>query len=584
MIDEIQVENLALIRQASLSPSPGLTVLTGETGAGKTALLSALKLLIGSRASADMVRDGEKSLVVSGRFFGQPVRARANGVHEPGEPGQSHVANRLNREDAPDGSDDPDSLDELVVTRRVGMDGRSRASIDGSMVSARELAETIAPSVDLCGQFEHQRLMTTANHVVMFDAWAGERVAQAHAAYEQALTKANGAASELARIRDAADLSSAKLDEARFTLRRIDEVRPQSGEYEDLKRELQLVEHAEALANAAEGAYESLSGESGALDGLNAAASALENAGGFDANLLPLAQSLREAGYVLEDVAAEVRDYRDRVDFDPSELARQQERFSQFQGLLRSFGPRMEDVFARYDAAAETVSLVDDSEARTKAAEKELAQAEAALVQAADALDEAREKAAPQFAQKVTEVMARLEMGGAGLVCQQTRLPREGWTGAGPSKFEFLYRPGEGLSARSLARIASGGEVSRVMLACKVFLGANDDVDTLVFDEVDAGVGGAVAVALAACIAELAQTHQVIVVTHLAQVAVRGDAHYVVTRGNGDSGAETHLAPVTGDAREREVARMLSGSITDASLAHARELLGEAQKASGKAK
>ena len=165
--------------------------------------------------------------------------------------------------------------------------------------------------------------------------------------------------------------------------------------------------------------------------------------------------------------------------------------------------------------------------------------------------------------------MARLEMGGAQLVCSRHRLDRASWTEVGPSAFEFFYRPAEGMQPRPLARIASGGEVSRVMLACKVVLGACDAVDTLVFDEVDAGVGGATAVALADVIADLAKTHQVIVVTHLPQVAVRGDAHYVVHR----EGAETDIASVAGEAREREIARMLAGSITETSLAHARELL-----------
>ena len=192
---------------------------------------------------------------------------------------------------------------------------------------------------------------------------------------------------------------------------------------------------------------------------------------------------------------------------------------------------------------------------------------------AADELDEARTQAAPRFADEVSAVMARLEMGGAELVCDQRRLDRASWTKAGPSQFEFMYRPGSGMQARPLARIASGGEVSRVMLAIKVVLGAQDDVDTLVFDEVDAGVGGAVAVALADVIAELALTHQVIIVTHLAQVAVRGDVHYVVRRERGEAGIETRLSSVSGEQRVAEIARMLSGDVSDASLAHARELL-----------
>jgi len=554
MLDEIQVQNLALIRAASLAPSQGLTVLTGETGAGKTALIEALKLLMGARANTGMVRDGEEALVVSGRFVARDGEGKGakRGVPLFGsfEGGQ----------------------DELVVTRRVGADGRSRASVNGAMASVGELADLVAPSVDLCGQFEHQQLMRPASHIGMFDSWAADAVSPALEAYRAAFAAAQEAAAELARVQEAGELSAAKLDDARFTLRRIDEVAPKEGEYEGLQHDLEVAEHAESLAVAASAAHEALSGEGGALDALNAAASALEAVGGIDAALAELAGAVREAGYALEDVSASARAYRDDIEFDPETLAWQQERFSLMQGLLRTYGPRMEDVFAHREEAADIVSLVDDSAMRLRVAQKAHNEAEAALLVAADALDAARDQAAPQFAAEVTAVMARLEMGGAQLVCSRHRLDRDAWTETGPSSFEFFYRPAEGMQPRPLARIASGGEVSRVMLACKVVLGACDAVDTLVFDEVDAGVGGATAVALADVIADLAQTHQVIVVTHLPQVAVRGDAHYVVQR----EGAETDIAPVAGEAREREIARMLAGSITETSLAHARELLASA--------
>ena len=550
MIDEIQVYNLALIREATLEPSRGLTVLTGETGAGKTALLSALKLLMGARASADLVRDGEAELSVSGRFF------------------ELEASGELGCEEA-DGREG-DGADEVVVTRKVSAEGRSRASVNGAMASAGELAGLIAPSVDLCGQFEHQQLMRPATHIALLDAWAGGPVAAALEAYRAALDGAADAADKLARIREAQELSGAKLDDARFALSRIDEVNPQEGEYEQLARDLELAEHAESLATAATAAHAALADDAGALDALNAAASALESAGRLDAGLETLAASLREAGFTLEDVATQVRDYRDRMEFDPSVLAAQQDRFAAMQGLMRTFGPRMEDVLARRAEAASLVAAADDSGELLGKARERVAEAEAALAEAADALDAAREAAAPRFAAEVTAVMGRLQMPGAELVCSQERMPRESWGASGPSSFEFLYRPSAGSRPRPLARIASGGEVSRVMLAVKVVLGNHDDVQTLVFDEVDAGVGGAVAVALAAEVAALAKTHQVIVVTHLAQVAVRADAHYVVWR----SGDETRLVQVDGADREREIARMLSGSITDASLAHAREILG----------
>ena len=552
MIDEIQVENLALIREAALVPARGLTVLTGETGAGKTALLSALKLLMGARADKDAVRDGEEALVVSGRFYGVAL----------------------------DGLEDADAeadLRELVATRRVTADGRSRVSLDGRMASVGELARAVAPAIDLCGQHEHQQLMKTSQHVRMLDAWAGGAVAEARAAYEEAFTAAGAAAAELARVREAVEASSARLDEARFVLQRIDAVDPREGEYDELLEELGRVEHAEALAVAASAAHEALAGEEGAIDALGGAVSALDSAARYDAKLGEFADALREAGYVLEDMARETRDYREGVEFDPEALAQQQERMASLQGLLRTYGPRMEDVLARRAEAADLVSLVDDAAERERAARQGLDRAEAALAQAAAALAEARAEAAPRFAAAVCAQMGRLEMGGAGLVCDLAPLERGQWTKVGPQAVEFLFRPGAGMQARPLARIASGGEVSRVMLAVKVVLGEADEVDTLVFDEVDAGVGGSTAVALADVLADLARTHQVIVVTHLAQVAVRGEVHYVVRKTAGERAMpETDLRRLPDGERPAEIARMLSGDATETSLAHAREMLERA--------
>ena len=554
MIDEIQVRNLALIKQASLVPAPGLTVLTGETGAGKTALLSALKLLMGVRADKDFVRDGEQSLEVSGRFFG------------------------LANAEGPDG--DEEASDELVATRRVSSDGRSRVTLDGRMASVRELAARVASTIDLCGQHEQQQLMRPTAHVRMLDAWAGEAVAVPQNAYKQAFSQAKAAAEELDHVLNAGAASSAKLDEARFTLQRIDAVGPREGEYEELSARLARAEHAEALALAANRAHEALGGDEGAIDLLNSAIAALDEGGRFDADLSALADSLREAGFVLEDVARSARDYRDGVEFDPEALEQDQERMSALQGLLRAYGPRMVDVLAARDEAADLVSAVDDAAERERAARKKVDAAEQKLASTAQALDQARRAAAPQFAEQVTAQMSRLEMGGAELLCEVRPLPRESWTQAGPSEVEFLFRPGAGMQARPLARIASGGEVSRVMLAIKVVLGQADSVDTLVFDEVDAGVGGSTAVALADVLVDLARTHQVIVVTHLAQVAVRGNAHYTVNKVAGTDGKpQTNLQQLSAEQRPAEIARMLSGDATQASLAHAREMLEAAARA-----
>ncbi|MEG1512363.1 MAG: DNA repair protein RecN [Raoultibacter sp.] len=539
MIDEIHVKNLALIAEASLALVPGMTVITGETGAGKTAVLSAIKLLVGERADASAVREGTDALVVEGRFFSG------------------------------------DSTDEgTVVSRRVSADGRSRVNINGSLGSVAELSGGVGATVDLCGQHEHQLLLKTANHVRMLDTWAKDSIEDPYALYAEAFDAAAAAAAELARVREAAQASSAKLEEARFTLARIEEVSPFEGEYEELLAQLPRRENAEALAQATYAAHQAISRDNGALDALSQAASALETMAHVDGALGVQAGALREAAFVLEDVSREVRSYSESVDYRPEELASVQQRIAALQGLMRSFGPSMEEVFVRRAQSADLIALVDDSRGAIDDALRAVQMTEQALVEASQALSAARASAAPCFAKEVCAQMARLEMGTTELVVELTPLDRGAWTKAGSDHVEFLFRAGAGMQARPLVRIASGGEVSRVMLAIKVVLGQVDEVSTLVFDEVDAGVGGATAVALAEVLADLATTHQLIVVTHLAQVAVAADAHYKVEKKQGEEGApETQLTRLTADARVAEVARMLSGDTAQASLEHAQVML-----------
>lgn len=539
MIDELHVRNVALIRDASIEPAAGLTVLTGETGAGKTALLSSIKLLVGERADAGMVREGAPALEVEGRLF------------LPG-----------------------DDEDGTVVRRRVGADGRGRVDVDGHMASVRELARRVGATVDLCGQHEHQRLLSVQTHVDMLDSWAGAPAADALGAYREALAAAEAAASELERVREMGRATGERLDEAAFVLRRIDEVDPREGELEELEARLPRAEHGEALMEAASGARELLSGDGGACDSLGDAVRALSDAARFDPSLGSWAKALESSLIDVEDVASELRDYADGLDFDPEELERLQGRLARLEGLRRAYGPSMADVLRRRDEAREVVEAASDGGELERRAAEELRRREAALAEAADALDAVRAEAAPRLARAVSEQMAFLEMGSAELVVSQERLPRAEWTRSGASRVEFLYRPGAGLTARPLRKIASGGEVSRVMLACKVVLGEADDCETLVFDEVDAGVGGATAVALASVLARLAATHQVIVVTHLAQVAVAAERHYLVRKSEGESGVpETSLVEISGEDRVAEVSRMLSGDTGEASRDLAREML-----------
>lgn len=545
MIDQLHVQNVALIQDASLEFSDGLTVLTGETGAGKTALLGALKLLIGERADSSFIREGTEELLVEGQVFS------------------------------------PDDPDGHVVRRRLSRLGRGRIDIDGQMASVRELASGIGSTVDLCGQHEHQRLLSPSAHLELLDGWAAQEIAPAKEKFCEALAAARAAAQELERVQTAVQESTSRLDEAQFVLARIDEVDPQAGELDQLQTTLDLAEHAESLFTSVEAAYEALSDDDAALDQFAQALTNLEAAARYDASLATKIDTLRSSLLDVEDVAHELRDYRSSMEFDPAQLNAMQTRMSRLQGLMRSYGPQMEQVFERRAWAAGIVEASGDTGQALLEAQAAVDAAAKTLALAADDLEAARLAAAPLLAQRITEQMHRLEMGTAQLDIEVVRLARNQWTNAGPHRVELMYRAAAGMSARPLRRIASGGEISRVMLACKVVLGEADAVETLVFDEVDAGVGGMTAKALASVLSDLARTHQVVVVTHLTQIAVVADRQYVVRKTEGDTPQavpQTHIDEVVGQDRVVEIARLLSGDASTASCEHARTLLDEASR------
>lgn len=559
MIDEIHLHDVALIHDADLVPSAGLTVVTGESGSGKSALLSGIKLLVGERGGADMVREGADKLSVEGRFF-YPLPDDA-------DPAQ-----------ASDAQNAAASEDGLVAKRTVSAEGRSRVQLDGSLASVRDLANGPGMHVDLCGQHEHQRLLKPAEQAAMLDAWIGHDAVRARSDYKAAYRAVMRATEELEHVRELGRSDAARVEDARFVLRSIDAVDPKEGEYEELLASAERAENAEAIAQGLNAASCALSDEGGALEQVGAAAEGLESIARFDGRYENLAKALREAGYLLEDAAREVSSLRDDDEsFDLQALEQLQERVAAYQGLRRNYGPTMDEVFAARERAAAVIAAVDSFDEQVAAAEKRLAAEEEKLQKAAQAFRSVRMEGAPRFAEEVGACLAELDMAGAGFSCNVEQLERENWTVAEPCRVEFLFRPGAGMGYRPLRRIASGGEISRVMLAVKAALGEADGVDTLVFDEVDAGIGGKAALAVAAVLRQLARTHQVICVTHLPQIAVAGDTHYLVQKeADSDDGVpSTSLQRLSGDNRVDEIARMLAGEITEASRSHAAQLLSQ---------
>jgi DNA repair protein RecN (Recombination protein N) len=533
LIDEIEVSNLALIESAVIEPCAGLTALTGETGAGKTALLESCKLICGGRADKQQVREGTDGASVAVRLYVE---------------GQ-----------------------ELVVERRVAADGRSRARINGHMASVSSLQEQVAGAIDLCSQHDSQQLLQPGAHLALLDAFGAQEIDGAREAYAGAYDAWRCAQRELDAVQQAQNASAADLERARFVLEQIDALDPTPGEYEQLALDLKRAENAEALAEAQAGASEALNCDGGALDNVNAALYELEVAEKLDARLANVAQAVRDACFILEDASREISSMCDSFDFNAAELNAMQERFAHYQRLIRAYGVCAQDVIDARESAAKRVYASENSDAALAAAQAAERKAKARVEAAAATLTAARQAAAGRFGKQINAVLENLMMGTAQV--QVALTPAGSFLATGADTVELTFKPSSAMSARPLVRIASGGELSRVMLAIHVALGARANSPTIIFDEIDAGVGGATALALADVLERLAKTHQVIVVTHLAQVAARAQKHYKVEKHEAAGVAKTTIAALDAPAREQEIARMLSGKITDVSVAHAQELL-----------
>lgn len=542
MIDELHVENLALIKEATLNPSAGMTVLTGETGAGKTALLSACRLVMGNRAEKSMVREGESDATCEIRLF-------------------------VNDEVA--GSADL----EIVATRKISSDGRSRCKIDGSMASVSELAEVVAPHIDLCSQHDQQLLTSASMQRSLLDSWANVEESGLMENYRTAFNFSKEMRKQLDDVMAYAEASDEKLNDAKRVFMKISALNPSVEDYEEITSSLKKAENAELLARTSSAASDALNGEEGALDNLNAAVALLDEGGRADDSLKEMANTLREAVYVAEDVSRDVTSYSSAIELDVGELEFMQERMAAYQSIMRSYGPTLEDVFCAQKEASIVIEASENADKSIEAAKRAFSDAEESLRKAADALSASRLESAPAFTDSANNVLAQLNMQGAQIEFQFKKLSRDAWTEDGADEVRMMFVPAPGMQPRQLSRIASGGELSRVMLAIRVAIGKRDNVDTLVFDEIDAGVGGESALALAEVMSKLAKSHQVIVVTHLPQIAAKADLHYLVEKKMNGETTWTALEEIHDDKRVNEIARMLSGSITESSLAHSRELL-----------
>jgi DNA repair protein RecN (Recombination protein N) len=571
----MRIRSLGVIDDAVVELSPGFTAVTGETGAGKTMVVTSLGLLLGGRADPALVRIGAKNAVVEGRIA---------------LPADAPVVTRAEEAGA--------ELDEgaLLISRTVSAEGRSRAHLGGRGVPVGLLAELADELVAVHGQTDQQGLLKQNRQRQALDRYAGDAVAGPLEKYADAYRRLRTVSAELEEITTRARERAQEADLLRYGLEEVNAVEPRQGEDTELAAEAQRLGHAEALAQAATAAHTALAGDPEDLEGVDAgslvsgAQRALEAVRSHDPALAALADRVGEIGILLADVSGELAGYADNLDADPRRLAAVEERRAALTQLTRKYGEDVEAVLAWAEQAAARLTELegDDDRVGELTAERDALSAELGVL--AQQLSDARTEAADRFADAVTAELASLAMPHArvSFSVRQTEDPEGVQVGGravaygptGVDEVELLLAPHPGAPPRPIAKGASGGELSRVMLAVEVVFAGTDPVPTYLFDEVDAGVGGKAAVEIGRRLARLARTAQVVVVTHLPQVAAFADRQLLVEKTNDGSVTRSGVKVLEGEDRIRELSRMMAGQEdSETARAHAEELLETAAAA-----
>jgi DNA repair protein RecN (Recombination protein N) len=560
-IEEISIKDLGVIADASLPLGPGFTALTGETGAGKTMVVSALGLLLGERADTGAVRLGSPQAWVEGRWR----------VADAGD-----VVARVR-----DAGGDVDPLGagsaELVLSRSVSAEGRSRAVVGGRSAPVSVLTELGGQLVVVHGQSDQIRLRSAVAQREALDRYAGAPLADALETYVQVFHRWRDNRAELDELIADQGRRAREAQDLRLAMAEIEAVAPQPGEDDELGERAERLSNLEELRLAAAGARELLSAEESegtdALSLLDSARRNLERVSGHDAALVGVAEAVANANYLVSDVAAQLSTYLATLDTEGArELEIVQERRAELATLVRKYGPTLDDVIQALETGSSRLFELDGDSERIDELRAEVESDEALVTQLADGLSELRREAAQRLSAAVSDELTALAMADARVVVEVT--VRDEYTAGGRDQVSILLQPHSGAEPRPLGKGASGGELSRVMLAIEVVIAGTDPVPTFIFDEIDAGVGGASAIEIGRRLARLAETSQVIVVTHLAQVAAFANNHLTVVKGSDGSVTESSVRQLTGDERIAEMARLLSGlPDSESGLAHARELV-----------
>jgi DNA repair protein RecN (Recombination protein N) len=549
LISSLTIRNIGVISSAELELAPGLTALTGETGAGKTMVLTALGLLMGDRADATRVRTGEKQLFVEGRIHGL----------------KDELADKLEELGAvlEDG--------ELLVNRSVSSDGRSRAAISGASIPISQLSEVFEKLITVHGQSEQLRLRSPSAQRDALDAFSIE-VAAAHLSYIQVYRQYRELEARLERMRSASQADQYRIDRLKEQLLLIEKLDPQPGEIDALAQQIERLSNVESLRESAAKSHDALSSDEqlAASELVGISRKALESQS--DPVLQDIYKRLAEVGALVSEVAIDLSSFLAALEADPEKLNQLLSRRAELISLERALGKGIEELLESLPSMHAELLDLDSSDEQIEKLEIQLEATLSQLAAAANALTQSRTAAAAEVSVRVSEELTQLAMGGASFEVRIS--PLSDYEQSGNDRVEFMLAAHPGAEPRPLSKGASGGELSRIMLALELVLASEKTLPTMIFDEVDAGVGGQAALELAKRLKKLSETTQVIVVTHLAQVAALADHQIRVSKDQFGAITMTSVAELTDQEREIEIARMLSGNPdSESALIHAKELL-----------
>jgi DNA repair protein RecN (Recombination protein N) len=573
VIEEISIRGLGVIGEATLPIGPGFTALTGETGAGKTMVVTALGLLLGERADTAAIRSGSSQAVVEGHWLVDSAGSVANRVRDAG-----------GDLDAVPGSDQAG----LLLSRSISTEGRSRAAVGGRAAPVGVLNEIGQQLVVVHGQSDQIRLRSATAQREALDRFAGQDVATVLGNYQSVYARWQSAQSELDLLVAERDRRAQEADELRRAIEEIERIAPQRGEDAELTERADRLTNLEDLRLAAAQAQQLVSAQSGsgqlgddssdAIGLVDSAKRQLDRVAEHDPALEVIATALGNATVLVSEIASQLASYLSDLDADGGrELEAVQERRAELAGLVRRFGPTLDDAIDYLDTGSGRLLELDNDSDRIESLRREVEQDRSRIVELAAELTRVRARYAAQLSESVTGELTALAMGGAELTVELEDRPDYSQTGK--DQVSFLLRPHAGSEPRPLGRGASGGELSRIMLAIEVVIAGSDPVPTFIFDEVDAGVGGASATEIGRRLARLAQSAQVIVVTHLAQVAAFANNHLSVVKDSDGMVTESSVRQLQGEDRVAEMARLLSGlPDSESGLTHARELLDLARE------